>query len=160
MNIDNEYKYNFKLNSKSLLFARVASDAIKDGEYEKALSILETGIEHFDEYPTPFFLLGDSLIKLGNMAEAKIAFQKGNALLNNPSTLNYYLNLRPDSIENDDATDEPEHSKNPDDDLVELADFLPTICEIATAPEPSQEIRGQSFYPQLLGKKGKSKESC
>ena len=44
------------------------------------------------------------------------------------------------------------------DDLVELADFLPTFCEVATAPAPGQEIRGQSFYPQLLGKKGKSKE--
>jgi predicted negative regulator of RcsB-dependent stress response len=123
MNIDNEYKSVFKLNSKSLLFARVASDAIKDGEYEKALSILETGIEHFDEYPTPFFLLGDLLIKLGNIAEAKIAFKKGNALLNNASTLNYYLNLRPDIIVDSDASVEPELSENPDD-LVELADKL------------------------------------
>jgi len=44
------------------------------------------------------------------------------------------------------------------DDLVELADFLPSICEIASVPLPGQTIRGQSFYPQLLGKKGKSKE--
>jgi len=44
------------------------------------------------------------------------------------------------------------------DDLVELADFLPTICEIASVPLPGQTIRGQSFYPQLLGKKGKPKE--
>jgi arylsulfatase A-like enzyme len=44
------------------------------------------------------------------------------------------------------------------DDLVELADFLPTICEITSAPVPSQAIRGQSFYPQLLGKKGKPKK--
>lgn len=44
------------------------------------------------------------------------------------------------------------------DDLIELADFLPTICEIATVPAPSQAIRGQSFYPQLLGKKGKPKK--
>jgi len=44
------------------------------------------------------------------------------------------------------------------DDLVELADFLPTICEIATAPAPGHAIRGQSFYPQLLGKKGNPKK--
>jgi len=44
------------------------------------------------------------------------------------------------------------------DDLVELADFLPTFCEIATAPAPNQVVRGQSFYPQLLGKKGNPKE--
>ena len=38
--------------------------------------------------------------------------------------------------------------------LVELADFLPTICEIASVPAPKQRMRGQSFYPQLLGEKG------
>lgn len=43
-------------------------------------------------------------------------------------------------------------------DLIELADFVPTICEIANAPLPIQKIRGQSFLPQLLGKKGINKQ--
>ena len=38
------------------------------------------------------------------------------------------------------------------DDLVELADFLPTFLEIASAPKPVQRVHGQSFFPQLLGK--------
>ena len=38
------------------------------------------------------------------------------------------------------------------DDLVELADFLPTFLQIASAPKPVQHIHGQSFLPQLLGK--------
>ena len=38
------------------------------------------------------------------------------------------------------------------DDLVELADFLPTFLEIASAPKPMQRVHGQSFLPQLLGK--------
>ena len=44
------------------------------------------------------------------------------------------------------------------DDLVELADFLPTFLELASAPEPKQSIDGTSFLPQLLGKKGSPKE--
>ena len=44
------------------------------------------------------------------------------------------------------------------DDLVELADFLPTFLEIASAPKPMQRIHGQSFLPQLLGKKAHPKE--
>lgn len=44
------------------------------------------------------------------------------------------------------------------DDLVELADFLPTFCEIASVSEPNQVVRGQSFYPQLLGKKGNPRQ--
>jgi arylsulfatase A len=44
------------------------------------------------------------------------------------------------------------------DDFVELADFLPTFLDLASAPEPMQQVHGQSFLPQLLGKKGPSKE--
>ena len=44
------------------------------------------------------------------------------------------------------------------DDLIELADFLPTFLELASAPEPKQSIDGTSFLPQLLGKKGSPKE--
>lgn len=44
------------------------------------------------------------------------------------------------------------------DDLVELADFLPTFQDIASAPQPIQRIHGQSFLPQLLGKDTAPKE--
>ena len=38
------------------------------------------------------------------------------------------------------------------DDLVELADFLPTFLEIASAPKPVQRVHGQSFSAAALGK--------
>jgi arylsulfatase A-like enzyme len=44
------------------------------------------------------------------------------------------------------------------DDLVELADFLPTFTELASAPPPVQRVHGQSFLPQLLGKKGNPRQ--
>ena len=44
------------------------------------------------------------------------------------------------------------------DDFVELADFLPTFLDLASAPEPMQRVHGQSFLPQLLGKDGPTKE--
>jgi len=44
------------------------------------------------------------------------------------------------------------------DDLVELADFLPTFTDIADAPQPIQKVFGQSFLPQLLGKKGNPRD--
>ena len=44
------------------------------------------------------------------------------------------------------------------DDLVELADFLPTFLEIAAAPQPMQRIHGQSFLPQLKGEDSSSRE--
>ena len=44
------------------------------------------------------------------------------------------------------------------DDLVELADFLPTFVEVASAPKPMQRVHGQSFLPQLLGKERTARE--
>jgi arylsulfatase A len=44
------------------------------------------------------------------------------------------------------------------DDLVELADFLPTFLEIASAPKPVQRVHGQSFFPQLLSKEEPSRQ--
>lgn len=45
-------------------------------------------------------------------------------------------------------------------DLIASVDFLPTICEAASAAVPaSLRIDGQSFLPQLLGQKGKPRDS-
>ena len=153
MNIVNEYKYNFKLNKKSLLFARIASDAINDGDYEKALLILENGIEQFDDYPTPFFLMGDLLIKMGKIVEAKIAFKKGDAILNNSSTLNYYLNINPDIKGTVDTDIDPDPSANKVDALEKLEDKLQTAKieikhdDYSNADDPKQRESAEEFKP-------------
>jgi arylsulfatase A len=44
-------------------------------------------------------------------------------------------------------------------DLIDSTDFLPTICEAATAPVPADlKIDGRSFMPQLRGEKGTPRE--
>jgi arylsulfatase A len=45
-------------------------------------------------------------------------------------------------------------------DLIASVDFLPTICEAGGATVPAAlQIDGQSFLPQLLGRKGTPRES-
>jgi len=44
------------------------------------------------------------------------------------------------------------------EDLIDLTDFLPTICELTGAKLPDQSIHGRSFAPQLLGKPGQPRE--
>lgn len=39
-------------------------------------------------------------------------------------------------------------------DMIDLVDFLPTLCEIANAPLPDQPTHGRSFLPQLRGQTG------
>jgi arylsulfatase A-like enzyme len=43
-------------------------------------------------------------------------------------------------------------------DLVDFSDFLPTLCELAGASLPGEEIHGRSFAPQLLGKPGNPRQ--
>lgn len=44
-------------------------------------------------------------------------------------------------------------------DLVDFSDFLPTVCAAADIKIPSpMPVDGNSFFPQLLGKKGKPRE--
>lgn len=44
------------------------------------------------------------------------------------------------------------------DDLIDFSDFLPTLCELAGAAMPNDDIHGRSFFPQLLGKPGTPRE--
>jgi arylsulfatase A len=44
-------------------------------------------------------------------------------------------------------------------DLVDLSDFLPTLCDLAGVEIPSDDtLDGRSFLPQILGKKGNPRE--
>ncbi|MFK7851052.1 MAG: FAD-dependent oxidoreductase [Akkermansiaceae bacterium] len=43
-------------------------------------------------------------------------------------------------------------------DLIDLSDFLPTLCELTGAKLPEQTIHGRSFSPQLFGKPGNPRE--
>jgi arylsulfatase A len=44
------------------------------------------------------------------------------------------------------------------DDLVDLSDFFPTICELTGANMPEQKIHGRSFAPQLRGQPANPRE--
>ncbi len=44
------------------------------------------------------------------------------------------------------------------DDLVDLSDLFPTICELSGAKLPEQKIHGRSFAPQLRGQPGNPRE--
>ena len=149
MNIDNEYIAIYELNGKTPLFARVAFDAMEIGNFDEAVSILKAGIELFGNYPTPYFLLGKALLKIGNSIEAKEYFQKGNALLNDSSTLNYYSNSVNENENTEIDVSDTEVVIDKSDDLEELADILQTAkIEVNyDEPTPRLEAEQEDFKP-------------
>ncbi|MCF7955301.1 MAG: sulfatase-like hydrolase/transferase [Phycisphaerae bacterium] len=44
------------------------------------------------------------------------------------------------------------------DDLIDFSDLFPTLCELAGAPLPEEQLHGRSFLPQLLGKPAKPRQ--
>jgi arylsulfatase A len=44
------------------------------------------------------------------------------------------------------------------DDLVDLSDIFPTLCDLTGAKLPEQSLHGRSFAPQLLGQPGQPRE--
>lgn len=114
MNLENEYKAIYELNNNSSLFVRIADDEMKKGNFENALSLLNSKVELFENYATPYLLLAKCNKAIGNIDEAEKNFKIGNSLLNASFQSNtYFLESKVDT----DKSFEDEH-------LEELADKL------------------------------------
>ncbi|MDA3860383.1 MAG: tetratricopeptide repeat protein [Melioribacteraceae bacterium] len=148
MNIENEYKAIFELNNRTPLFARIAHDSMKNGDFEEAILILQKGIELFENYPKSYFLLGQALQKINRDEEADEFFQKGNSLLSDSSALDYYSSSGSDFIEIE--TEITENIDDTDsDELEELADKL-KVAKIEINYEdvsPTIESNDEEFKP-------------
>jgi len=142
MNLESEYKAIFELNNKSSLFARVAYDAMNNGDYEEAILILQRGIELFENYPTAYFLLGKALQKVYRDEEADEFFKKGNSLLTGSSAFDYYSNSLHEVGKEEMPTSDT-------DELQELADVLQTAKIEVNYEEtnPPFENENEEFKP-------------
>ncbi len=144
MNLEKEYRAIFELNNKSSLFARVAFDAMHDGDYEKAILILQKGIELFDNYPTAYFLLGQVLQRVYREEEADEFFKKGTSLMYNPSALDYCSNPLQELDDSKEMMKETE-------DLEELADILQTAKIEVNYDEPNPLLETSEEFKPFKG---------
>jgi len=153
---------NSNLINETLLFTRLAENEINNGNVEKAIDILQNGIQKFANYPSSYLLYGEALLTIGKVDEAKNAFRTGTNLLGFQDTSDYYLNLIPDtdentphenievppvneeiSLENVDAPAEIENKPaENENELVELADQLSNAkLDIPLAQAAPTEIK-------------------
>jgi len=86
----------YGLNNNSSAFIKLAESEIHNGNYEKAMELLQYGIKRFPNYASPYFLYGKTLLTLGRIKEAEEAFQTGIDLIGFKDTAEYYLSLIPE----------------------------------------------------------------
>lgn len=82
----------YEFNQESPLMAYQASKAIDIQDYSKALKLLNSAIDKFPHYPTPFFLLALAHAHKGNYEKSREFLLKGHELLSEEHTFNYYSN--------------------------------------------------------------------
>jgi len=116
-------------DNKTMFFTRLAENEINNGNMEKAIDILEHGIQEFPNYPSSYVIYGKTLLAIGKTREAKKAFKTGLDLVGFQDTSEYYLNLIPEtdvevSTENIDSPSEIEPDQTNNNELLELADKL------------------------------------
>jgi tetratricopeptide (TPR) repeat protein len=74
------------------MFIHAADIQISNNNLQIALDILSDGLKLYPDYPTAYLLLGKILVLQGEYTKAEKAFTKGAEILNNKSTLDYYIN--------------------------------------------------------------------
>ncbi len=88
----------FEFNNSSPLFARVAASEMESANILDAIKILETGLERYSNYPTPYLLLALANAYSGKEEEARSNAIIGSELLGSPETLEFYLKKISDII--------------------------------------------------------------
>jgi len=86
----------YGLDNDTPLFTKLAESEIKNGNYEKAIKLLQYGIRKYPNYPSPYFLYGKALLTLGKIREAEEAFQTGIDLIGFKDTTEFYTSLIPE----------------------------------------------------------------
>jgi tetratricopeptide (TPR) repeat protein len=81
----------YEYNKTSPLFVRIASNQIEANNPDKAIEILNDGLNRYPEYPVAYFLLGKAYTIKGLYSQALKYVKRGSELIHSPKTYDYYL---------------------------------------------------------------------
>lgn len=82
----------YEFNNSSPVFAQVAAGELENKNIDKALNILENGIQLFPEYSTAYIVYAQALAMAGDFESAEKMLKKGCDLIESEDTLIYYSN--------------------------------------------------------------------
>ena len=81
----------YEYNKKSPLFVHAANTEIENNNLEKAIEILQTGIQNFPKYSAAYFLLAKSFALVGNYSQAMNEIKTGYDLTHSQKSYDYYF---------------------------------------------------------------------
>ncbi len=82
----------YEYDKKSPLFLRVANTEINNNNVEKAIGILNQGLDDFPQYAAAYLLLGKAYMLLGNYSSALKNIKTGSDMIHSKQTYDFYLN--------------------------------------------------------------------
>lgn len=169
----------YEFNPNSPLFAKVAETELEKKHIDKALSILEKGLEIYPNYATAYIIYSQALAAVGDFEKAENVLKKGCDLIDSKATYKHYVgklysikerhslleeskrtSFVPNNI--DDIKDEPEnlHTNKFEDKLDDLAAKLGSAkipaksysAEVihGFAPEENDEDEGEDIVSETV----------
>lgn len=81
----------YEFNPNSPLFAKVAETELEKKHIDKALSILEKGLETYPNYATAYIIYSQALAAVGDFEKAESVLKKGCDLIESKDTYKHYV---------------------------------------------------------------------
>lgn len=123
----------YEFNKNSPLFVKVAADELDKKNIDRAIQILEDGIQLYPDYPTASIMYARALAMVGEFDDAELMLRKGCELINSEETYNFYLKQFNDLKEKDSKITGSRRTTFIPENLDELAES--EVPEITTEPE-------------------------
>lgn len=82
----------YEYDKKSPLFIRVANTEINNNNVEKAIGIINQGLDDYPQYAAAYLLLGKAYMLLGNYSSALKNIKTGSDMIHSKQTYDFYLN--------------------------------------------------------------------
>ncbi len=86
-----KYGLIYEFNPNSPLFAKVAYNQLQKGYVDKALEILEKGLNEYPDYITAIIIYSQALAQSGNIEKAKEELSRGFKKIDFDESYNFYL---------------------------------------------------------------------
>ena len=82
----------YEYDNSSPLFVRVANLEVERNNLERAIEILNKGLELYPTYPSGYMVLGKAFLLKGDYENANECFKTGSDLIQSPKSYGYYQN--------------------------------------------------------------------